>query len=91
MGAFRQAANLLYPFFLAGPDADIPHAHNIFLQVGADLGLPGLIAWLALVVLLVCVAAWQVYRRGQWGRGGGEPHPYMAGLGGRGIGKPGLR
>ena len=63
MGAFRQVANLLYPFFLAGPDAEIPHAHNIFLQVGVDLGLPGLIAWLALLIL-VCVCAWLVYRRG---------------------------
>ena len=43
MGSFRQVANLLYPFFLAGPDAEIPHAHNIFLQVGVDLDLPGLI------------------------------------------------
>ena len=64
MGAFRQVANLLYPFFLSGPDAEIPHAHNIFLQVGVDLGLPGLVAWLALLIL-VCVCAWQVYRRGR--------------------------
>ena len=64
MGTFRQVANLLYPFFLAGPEAEIPHAHNIFLQVGVDLGLPGLIAWLALLIL-VCVCAWLVYRRGR--------------------------
>jgi putative inorganic carbon (hco3(-)) transporter len=64
MGAFRQVANLLYPFFLTGPDAEIPHAHNIFLQVGVDLGLPGLVAWLALLIL-VCVCAWWVYRRGR--------------------------
>lgn len=64
MGTFRQVANLLYPFFLAGPDAEIPHAHNLFLQVGVDLGLPGLIAWTALL-LLVFVAGWQVYRRGR--------------------------
>jgi O-antigen ligase len=64
MGAFQQVANLLYPFFLAGPDAKIPHAHNLFLQVAVDLGLPGLVAWLALF-LLVCVAAWQVYRHGR--------------------------
>jgi putative inorganic carbon (HCO3(-)) transporter len=68
MGAFKQVANLLYPFFLAGPDAEIPHAHNIFLQVGVDLGLPGLIAWLALLIL-ACVCAWLVYRRGR-GRNG---------------------
>ncbi len=64
MGSFRQAANLLYPFFLAGPDAEIPHAHNLFLQVGVDLGVPGLVAWLALLIL-VCVCAWLVYRRGR--------------------------
>ena len=38
MGAFRQVANLLYPFFLIGPDAEIPHAHNIFLQVVSTWG-----------------------------------------------------
>jgi putative inorganic carbon (HCO3(-)) transporter len=64
MGTFRQVANVLYPFFLAGPDAEIPHAHNLFLQVAVDLGLPGLVAWLA-VLLLVMVAAWQTYRRGR--------------------------
>lgn len=76
MGTFRQVANLLYPFFLAGPDADVPHAHNLFLQVAVDLGLPGLIAWLALF-LLVCWSAWRVYR---WGRIT-SPRPYLAGLG----------
>ncbi len=75
MGTFRQVANVLYPFFLAGPDADVPHAHNLFLQVAVDLGLPGLVAWLA-IFLLVCWSAWRVYRRGQSGR-----LPYMAGLG----------
>lgn len=75
MGTFKQVANAMYPFFLAGPDADVPHAHNLFLQVGVDLGLPGLIAWLALF-LLVCWSAWRVYRWGQSGR-----LPYMAGLG----------
>jgi putative inorganic carbon (hco3(-)) transporter len=64
MGTFRQVANLLYPFFLVGPDAEIPHAHNILLQVGVDLGLPGLVAWLALLIL-ICVCAWSVYRRGR--------------------------
>ena len=63
MGTFRQVANAMYPFFLAGPDADIPHAHNLFLQVAVDLGLPGLVAWSALF-LLACTAAWQLYRCG---------------------------
>jgi putative inorganic carbon (HCO3(-)) transporter len=64
MGTFRQVANAMYPFFLAGPDADIPHAHNLLLQVAVDQGLPGLIMWLALLLLVIC-GAWSVYRRGQ--------------------------
>jgi putative inorganic carbon (HCO3(-)) transporter len=57
MGAFEQVANALYPFFLAGRDADIPHAHNLFLQVGVDLGIPGLIAYLALLLSSLWTAA----------------------------------
>jgi putative inorganic carbon (HCO3(-)) transporter len=63
MGAFMQVANAMYPF---SPHADHPHAHNLFLQVAVDLGLPGLIAWLALF-FLACVAAWRVYRWGKLG------------------------
>ncbi|MDP2954674.1 MAG: O-antigen ligase family protein, partial [Chloroflexota bacterium] len=60
MGTFNRVANIMYPFFLAGPEAQIPHAHNLFLQVGVDLGYPGLIAYLAMV--LVCIAlAWRSY------------------------------
>jgi len=80
LGTFKQVANAMYPFFLAGPDAEIPHAHNLFLQVGVDLGLPGLVAWLALFGL-ACAAAWRVYRWGQADEGGGKPRPDMAGLG----------
>jgi len=79
MGTFSQVANAMYPFFLAGPDADIPHAHNLFLQVAVDLGLPGLVAWLALF-LLACAAAWRVYRQG-WAVGQSARLPYLAGLG----------
>jgi putative inorganic carbon (HCO3(-)) transporter len=64
MGAFGKVANLLYPFFLFSPDTEVSHAHNLFLQVGVDLGLPGLVAWLALL-LLTTVCAWQVYRGGR--------------------------
>ncbi|MHB0856556.1 MAG: O-antigen ligase family protein [Anaerolineae bacterium] len=31
-------------------DAGLPHAHNAFLQVAFDLGLPGLVAYLALLL-----------------------------------------
>jgi putative inorganic carbon (hco3(-)) transporter len=64
MGAFRPVVNALYPFFSFAPDAAPPHAHNLYLQVGVDLGLPGLLAWLTLL-LLAGRAAWLAYRHGR--------------------------
>ena len=49
----------LYPFLLAS-GGSIDHVHNLFLQVGVDFGLPGLVAYLAL--WLTClVIAWRAY------------------------------
>lgn len=75
MGTFKQVANAMYPFFLAGPNADVPHAHNLFLQIGADLGLPGLVAWLALLILSIA-SAWAIYSAGKR-----EGNRWAAGLG----------
>ncbi len=50
MNTFRRVVHVLYPLFTIAPDTDIAHAHNEFLQAGLDLGLPGLIAFLALNV-----------------------------------------
>jgi len=47
MGTFRRLVHLLYPLFLISPETDIGHAHNHLLQTGLDLGLPGLVAYLA--------------------------------------------
>lgn len=63
MGSFMRVADTLYPFFLMGP-GQIVHAHNLFLQVTVDLGIPGFIAWVS-ILLLVVVAAWQVYGYGR--------------------------
>ena len=48
----------LYPIFLIPADEVLKpsHAHNIYLQVALDLGIAGLVAYLA--VLLGFVAAW---------------------------------
>lgn len=48
LGAFREVGRLLYPMNIQ-PSYDYAHAHNIFLQVALDTGVPGLIAYLALV------------------------------------------
>lgn len=49
--------NLLYPMFLVAPDRLIPHAHNLYLQVTVDLGVPGLIAFVAIVLIALFCAA----------------------------------
>jgi putative inorganic carbon (HCO3(-)) transporter len=55
LGAFRRVARLLYPLNI-DPDYPFGHAHNHLLHTGVELGIPGLIAYLALWLL----AAWMV-------------------------------
>jgi len=50
IGTFTTVIPLLYP--LTFPIESYPHAHNLFLQIALDLGLPGLIAYLALLMNL---------------------------------------
>jgi putative inorganic carbon (HCO3(-)) transporter len=63
MGLYKVTAEALYPFSQTS-SAGIPHAHNLFLQVGVDLGIPGLVAWLSILVLIL-VLSWQLYRKGR--------------------------
>jgi putative inorganic carbon (HCO3(-)) transporter len=62
MGSFTQVADILYPFFLYSPGS-IEHAHNLFLQIAIDLGVPGLIAWSATLVIIIFLAL-KIYRYG---------------------------
>lgn len=57
MGTFPRVIPLLYPYFLLGPDTTIPHAHNLALQVAVDLGLPGLIAFISMLLITAALAA----------------------------------
>jgi putative inorganic carbon (HCO3(-)) transporter len=79
MGSFLETANRFYPFaavnVTTGPK--IYHVHNLFLQVALDLGAPGFLAWLAILVG-VTWAAWQVYRTG---RRSGQPFYACLGAG----------
>ena len=38
-----------YDFFLNNPAARIVHAHNMYLHIAAEIGIPGLIAFLAII------------------------------------------
>ena len=57
LGHFRQVVRLLYPLNV-DPGYDIAHAHNIFLQIALDVGLPGLMAYLAMLGI-VAVTTWR--------------------------------
>lgn len=62
IGTFDRLIPLLCPTLLIAPGTPMGHAHNIFLQVGIDLGFLGLIAWLALYINVFVILA-QVLRQ----------------------------
>lgn len=62
LGTFAQVVPVLYPLFLNDPSLPIPHAHNIYLQMGVDYGLPGFVAFVGLVTTTMCVALSNVLR-----------------------------
>ena len=63
MGSFMMVADTLYPFTRLGYGT-VHHAHNMFMQVAVDLGIPGFISWFA-ILIIVCALAWQLYRKGR--------------------------
>ena len=54
IGSFTDVMNMLYP--LRPTPVEIGHAHQIFLQVGVDLGLPGLVAWCGCLLAAIACA-----------------------------------
>ena len=57
IGTYNNVAHSLYPFFIAAPDEVVAHAHNNLLEVAVDVGIPGLIAYVALLTgFAVCAA-----------------------------------
>jgi putative inorganic carbon (hco3(-)) transporter len=69
IGTFRRVVPILYPLFLISPTTDIAHAHNHLLQTGLDLGIPGLIAYVA-IWLGAGAMLWQTWRQSRlhWAR-----------------------
>ena len=61
MGTFGDVVDVYFP--MAHQPVHIPHAHNLYLQIAMDLGLPGLLAWLGCWAV-VLGGAWRLYRRG---------------------------
>jgi putative inorganic carbon (HCO3(-)) transporter len=61
MGLFAPVTDLLYPMIITRPG--IEHAHNLILQIAVDLGLPGLVAWLALYFVVMACLLTQMRRK----------------------------
>ena len=61
MNNFRRVMPVMYPVFLTPPDYDVAHAHNQLLNTGAELGVPGLIAYIAILlgVAAMLVRTWR--------------------------------
>jgi putative inorganic carbon (hco3(-)) transporter len=60
IGTFNNVAHALYPFFIAAPNEIVPHAHNNLLEVAVDMGIPGLVAFIALLTgFAICL--WRSY------------------------------
>lgn len=75
VNGFRQVVHELYPLFEISRDVDIAHAHNHLLQIGLDLGLPGMISYLAIWIVcawLLLATLRDLIRRG------GNHHSYYA-------------
>lgn len=54
LGAFQETFADYFPNLpLAGGLLTLPHAHNIFVQLALDLGIPGLLAYLGLMATLI--------------------------------------
>lgn len=65
LGLFGRIVPILYPFYTlgAGPAVQPNHAHNLYLQVAADLGLPGLVAFGAILLAAAALLS-RVWRSG---------------------------
>ena len=61
LGAYRHVVRRLYPLDVR-PDYDIAHAHNLYLQTALDIGFPGLITYLALIILVFGLL-WQIAKQ----------------------------
>jgi putative inorganic carbon (HCO3(-)) transporter len=64
LDVFQYVMPVMYPLFQTDPGRLVPHAHNEFLQVALDMGLPGLVAWQALYIVTFWML-WQAYQRGR--------------------------
>jgi putative inorganic carbon (HCO3(-)) transporter len=64
LNTFDLVVDVLYPLFLIGPDVQVFHAHNLYLQIGVELGIPGLVAFCGLLTAF-SLTTWEVLQGSQ--------------------------
>lgn len=72
INGFREVVGVVYPLYLTSPDIDLAHAHNHLLQAALDLGIPGLVSYLALWMVSLALL-WQSIARLRQGHQTGNP------------------
>lgn len=55
LGTFSQVVPVMYPLFINSPDAPLPHAHNMYLQMAVDYGVGGFVCFIGMVVTMLAV------------------------------------
>ena len=61
LNAFPYVSETMYPYPARSAAGLVPHAHNNLLQVGVDLGVPGLVAYVGMLTSFA-VCAWRINR-----------------------------
>lgn len=59
-GMFSQIIPKFYPYIDVMAYHEIPHAHNLFLQICVDLGIPGLIIYLSMVMNAIAMLCYSL-------------------------------
>jgi len=55
LGTFESTLLTWYPAFINPPSAPLPHAHNLYLEMGVDYGIAGLVAFIGVCVTILGV------------------------------------
>ena len=53
LGTFETNVQIFYPLFQNLPGVPVPHAHNMYLQMGVDFGVGGVVAFVGLVITVL--------------------------------------
>ena len=61
LGTYRRVVTRLYPYIRIQPQAVVYHAHNVFMQVWYDTGVMGIVAYIAMITIILKI--WRLLRK----------------------------